>query len=1254
MRKISVKVVALGILFGAVFGATETLSADTWPDGSEISSWFSDKRRVSLHELGKQYVLTEQGVPEGDGIVRTREIQTIIDRAARNGGGVIVVPNGLFVTGGLHFRPGVHLYLEKGAILRASDEIADYTLEPTRLRGISLTYFCAVINAIDCDGFTLAGEGVIDGNGMKAWRRFWLRRQWNPNATGLDEHRPRILFVSKSKDVRIEGVTLLNSPVWTSHYYDCQRLKILGITTKTEVSPDGWRGPATDGMDLDGVSEALISGCSVNNNDDGIVFKGGFGAWADDPEKFPNNRPNRNIIIEDCHFGEQGHACVGAGSECYDVRNVIVRRVRVDAGAWNLLRLKIRPDTPQDYRGIFVEDAGGTVGNVLQIDTFPRNHLYYEFGDRKDIPKSFVSGIRFKNIKMTCRKQFYFWEDPEYKGKLEMSEPVFENMELTLSSKVKSTHASRKEPESYEKVAAGFAKPPMASKPWCYWYWVNGNVDRETMTSDLEAMKRVGFGGLLLLDPRGYDKVVAKPAPKMDFASPEWVKSVGFAVRECNRLGLEFTMNLSDCGGSLKGPWLTGEDGPKRLVCGVNAADVPADYSSYHDICTQEVFVAADAEIKSGWRNAGGVTARWERDAQLAEVTVVPRDTPNAKKVTLRFGYCLIPNREHDVDVIDPVAVERHFNRITAPLFAEIGDLVGKTWTHVYSVSWEGAIPTWTATFEDQFKALAGYELRPYLPELAGFVPADGRRVLQDYRRIRNLMFKDDFYGTVRRLAHARGLKLYSESGGPWNRDPSVFREADQLAFLGVNDMPQGEFWPVRPAHHSDFDHNRPAANAAHIYGLKRASTEAFTHMSSHYSVWPERLKDSADRTFADGINHFVWHTFSCSPKEFGKPGIEYFAGTHLNPNVTWFEESEAFVAYLARCQVMLQAGSPVTDIAIYGGKTPYRHWGRYRNVPWDGSRVAIPQGYAYDVLNDETIGKRGDYPVFVDGTTDTITWPKLPLPDFEGDFDDIIHRRLPDGTDIYFVRSADPRQGRVTFRVNDKIPELWDPVRGTRRLAPDAETLPDGRIRLPLAFQENGSVFVVFRPMALAEVKPAPADDWPKRQRAIALPEGRWTCEIGDKTYNRLGDWTKSDDPNIRYFSGKAHYRTTFTLKESQLTDRTLFLGRIHGGLGRVLVNGIDCGVVWCLPYRVVVPKSALKSGENALEVVVVNTWRNRLIGDCFLPEGERKTRSCLKYKDTPNNNFLGNSSFRLLAEGYSRNDALEPCGLYGPVELR
>ena len=115
----------------------------------------------------------------------------------------------------------------------------------------------------------------------------------------------------------------------------------------------------------------------------------------------------------------------------------------------------------------------------------------------------------------------------------------------------------------------GFVNPAREYKPWCYWWWLNGHVDKETMSADLESMKDLGFGGLLMFDARGYwddDDHVKMPPPEIEFMSEEWIDNVCFAIRKADSLGLEFSMNLSNCGGSFKGPWELGEDSPKQLI----------------------------------------------------------------------------------------------------------------------------------------------------------------------------------------------------------------------------------------------------------------------------------------------------------------------------------------------------------------------------------------------------------------------------------------------------------------------------------------------------------------------------------------------------------------------------------------------------------------------------------------------------------------------------------------------------------------
>lgn len=126
-----------------------------FPDGTPIDQWFYGTDVPGLEELGRQYVLTQHNILD-DGRVHTAEIQQLIDTAAEEGGGVIVVPAGTYLTGSLFFRQGVNLYVGEGGTLKGSDDISDYKVCETRIEGETCQYFAALINADGLDGFTCA------------------------------------------------------------------------------------------------------------------------------------------------------------------------------------------------------------------------------------------------------------------------------------------------------------------------------------------------------------------------------------------------------------------------------------------------------------------------------------------------------------------------------------------------------------------------------------------------------------------------------------------------------------------------------------------------------------------------------------------------------------------------------------------------------------------------------------------------------------------------------------------------------------------------------------------------------------------------------------------------------------------------------------------------------------------------------------------------------------------------------------------
>lgn len=364
---------------------------ELFPDGSVIDDWFFDTNVPKLEELGKQYVLTQYNILD-DGRVHTQEIQNLIDMAAENGGGVIVVPAGTYLTGALFFKQGVNLYVAEGGTLKGSDDPSDYPVMETRIEGETCQYFCALINADGVDGFTMCGPGTIDGNGLRAWKAFWLRRAWNPKCTNKDEQRPRLVYISNSQNVLVADLKLQNAHFWTNHIYKSNHVKYLNCRIFSPAEPV--KAPSTDALDIDVCTDVLVKNCYMEVNDDAVVLKGGKGPWADTA---PENGSNERIIVEDCTYGFC-HGCLTCGSESVHNRNIIIRRIKVSTSS-NLVWLKMRPDTPQRYEYITVEDIEGKIDSFVNINPWTQ---FYDLKDRKDIPLSYADHITIRNCKCEC------------------------------------------------------------------------------------------------------------------------------------------------------------------------------------------------------------------------------------------------------------------------------------------------------------------------------------------------------------------------------------------------------------------------------------------------------------------------------------------------------------------------------------------------------------------------------------------------------------------------------------------------------------------------------------------------------------------------------------------------------------------------------------------------------------------------------------------------------------------------------------
>lgn len=392
---------------------------DVFPDGTSIPDWFRQNEVTDIRTLQKSYRITEYGVVNDSTILQTQKIQSVIDKASQNGGGVVIIPTGTYLSGSLFFRPNTHLYLEKGGVLKGSDNIADFEILQTRMEGQTLDYFAALVNADKVDGFTISGEGIINGNGLRYWTAFWLRRRVNPKCTNMDEMRPRLVYISNSKNVQLSGVRLQDSPFWTTHFYKCENVKLLNLHISSPEVPV--KAPSTDAIDLDVCTNVLIKNCYLSVNDDAVALKGGKGPLADKDE---NNGGNQNIIIEDCVFGFC-HSALTCGSESIYNRNIVFRRNTVSK-AKRLLWLKMRPDTPQNYEYILVEDVKGNANSFLYIKPWTQ---FFDMKGLSEKPKSYSHNVVMRNITFECETVFDVRKSDQYR----LSDFVFENIDINAN-----------------------------------------------------------------------------------------------------------------------------------------------------------------------------------------------------------------------------------------------------------------------------------------------------------------------------------------------------------------------------------------------------------------------------------------------------------------------------------------------------------------------------------------------------------------------------------------------------------------------------------------------------------------------------------------------------------------------------------------------------------------------------------------------------------------------------------------------------
>ncbi len=293
---------------------------------------------------------------KADGTTKdTAAIQKAIDACAAKGGGTVQITAGTYLSAPIVLRSNINLQLDKGATLLGSPDHADYPeITEFRLPGVQ-----SLVSATNAENVSITGEGTIDGNGESWWQM--ARTVRNAGVMGNPHPRPRLVVFDHCKHVRIEGVTIQNSPMWQVVPYYSNDVVIHNIRV---LAPQ--HSPNTDAVDPFSSSNVRIDHLYADTGDDDIAIKSGA---IDSPG---GDDPSRDIVISDCTF-LHGHG-LSIGSEIAGgARNILAERIHFD-GTDNGIRVKANRDRGNDVSNLVFRDIDmKDVKNPLVIsEYYPR------------------------------------------------------------------------------------------------------------------------------------------------------------------------------------------------------------------------------------------------------------------------------------------------------------------------------------------------------------------------------------------------------------------------------------------------------------------------------------------------------------------------------------------------------------------------------------------------------------------------------------------------------------------------------------------------------------------------------------------------------------------------------------------------------------------------------------------------------------------------------------------------------------------
>lgn len=379
-----------------------TVFADNY-DRIHVEAPFSMEPLKVFRFPQKDFCITDYGAIEGGKTDNTHAIATAIAACNKSGGGRVIIPSGIWLTGPIHFKSNVNLYLEENAVLSFSDNPSDYLpAVMTSWEGMECYNYSPLLYAFECENIAISGKGTLKPK-MDVWKKWFKRPQPHMDALkelytmastdvpveqrqmAVNENnlRPHLIHFNRCKNILLDSFKIRESPFWTIHIYMCNG----GVARNLDVKAHGHNN---DGIDLEMTRNFLVENCVFDQGDDAVVIKAGRNrdAWRLDT-------PCENIVIRNCLILE-GHTLLGIGSELSGgIRNIYMHDCSAPKSVHRFFFIKTNHRRGGFVENIYMENVqSGKTQRVFEIDM----NVLYQWKDLVPTYEEKITSI--KNIYM--------------------------------------------------------------------------------------------------------------------------------------------------------------------------------------------------------------------------------------------------------------------------------------------------------------------------------------------------------------------------------------------------------------------------------------------------------------------------------------------------------------------------------------------------------------------------------------------------------------------------------------------------------------------------------------------------------------------------------------------------------------------------------------------------------------------------------------------------------------------------------------